>query len=349
MKKYILLVVSAVALAFTSCSDKEEIDINYQTKVSISVNELMTPFKEVELHDFDIREDVVLRIQSYVYNEEGVLVKSCVSSVDDYSDIVSYTSLLSPGDYKVVSIADFISGNLSKPDVNYWEITGIDNINTLKISSGLYIGTWIWETLGVVVDNFRVSDKGENINVSILPVTALYQININLSDKNGNYSVFAPYCTDFSIHSYKQNDNISDFQYGILNYFSGASQTTWYNVYHCSPMEFVNEGIYKSLRGYRALLPQSDKTFLFRIRLLLPDGKVLDNISEESNAIDIKAGKQYALNLDLESLTLTHNTVNTDKNNINERLDNTILKYNTQSLDYSVNNSYKVLDIAIIR
>ena len=36
MNKYILLVVSAVALAFTSCSDSEEIEIKYQVNFTIS-------------------------------------------------------------------------------------------------------------------------------------------------------------------------------------------------------------------------------------------------------------------------------------------------------------------------
>ena len=131
MKKYILLVVSAVALAFTSCSDSEEIEIKYQANITVAVDKLMEPFQERSAGDFDIQEGMSIRTQSYVYDANGILVQSCVSSVNDYSKTVSYSAVLENGIYKVVSIADFIAGNANNPSTKFWNVTGINNINTL--------------------------------------------------------------------------------------------------------------------------------------------------------------------------------------------------------------------------
>lgn len=134
MKNYILLVVSAVALAFTSCSDSEEIDIKYQANITVAVDKLMEPFQERKAGDFDIKEGMSIRIQSYVYDANGILVQSCVSSVNDYSKTVSYSAVLENGTYKIVSIADFIAGNANNPTHSWWNVTGENNIYTLEVS-----------------------------------------------------------------------------------------------------------------------------------------------------------------------------------------------------------------------
>ena len=51
MKKYFLLVVSAVALAFTSCSDSEEIDIKYQVNVTVDPSTVKSAFHGYSVND----------------------------------------------------------------------------------------------------------------------------------------------------------------------------------------------------------------------------------------------------------------------------------------------------------
>ena len=60
MKKYILLVVSAVALAFTSCSDKEEIAINYQVNFTISPETVISDFQEYNSGNFQLDDNTRL-------------------------------------------------------------------------------------------------------------------------------------------------------------------------------------------------------------------------------------------------------------------------------------------------
>lgn len=351
MKKYILLVVSAVALAFTSCSNSEEIEIKYQANITVAVDKLMEPFQERSAGDFDIQEGMSIRIQSYVYDANGILVQSCISSVNDYSKTVTYSAVLENGIYKVVSIADFIAGNANNPTNNWWNVTGENNINTLKVSKGQYYGTWSWETLGAVVNEFEVSEKSSEIKVSVKPATALFQIifdyfDVANGDGNG-VSMYAPFCSEVFIHSKTQYDVISDFNSPTYSYSSSASQKETYNILSDSPMETINDGYRRNI-GYRALLPQESKTFYWDITMIWPDGTTDELSSDYTPAMDITAGKQYELYLYLDALQLFFDEVGTTRSAGNKEC---------VSLNSSSNNlqskcsafsprSYKVIDIA---
>ena len=171
----------------------------------------------------------------------------------------------------IVSIADFIDGNANNPTYNWWNVTGENNINTLKVvSKGQYYGTWSWETLGAVVNEFEVSEKSSEIKVSVKPATALFQIifdyfDVANGDGNG-VSMYAPFCSEVFIHSKTQYDVISDFYSPTYSYSSSAAQKETYNILSDSPMETVNEGYRRNI-GYRALLPQESKTFYWDILL----------------------------------------------------------------------------------
>ena len=351
MKKYILLAVSAIALAFTSCTDKEEIDIKYQTNINVAVDKLMEPFQERRAGDFDIIEGFSIRIQSYVYDANGTLVQSCISSLKDYEETVSYSAILDNGTYKVVSIADFIYGDVDNLKDCWWYVTGENNINTLKISKGQYYGTWSWETLGAVVNEFEVSDNSSEINVSIKPVTALFQIIFDYTDVlngDGNgISMFAPYCSELFIHSKTQNNAICDFNNPTYSYTSSASQKETYNIMADNPMETINEG-YKLNVSYRAILPQESKSFYWDITMIMPDGTKIEETSDYTHEMEIKAGKQYELYLYIDALQLLFSEIGTTHSaGVKERASLKPTAYNLNSLckDFAP-RTYKVLDIA---
>ncbi len=343
--------MSAIMFAFTSCTDKEEIDIKHQANITISVNELMKPFQERADGDFEILEGKSIRIRSYVYNSEGVQVQSCVSSVDDYSDIVTYSSILDNGNYKVVSVADFITGTHLNPTEEWWYISGEDNINTLKVSKGAYYRQWADETLGVVVNDIAIGDKSEEIHISIKPATALFQIIFDYSDvENGDgtgISMYASNCTELFIHSKTQYDVISNLNSTNWEYVSSAAQTQSYNISYDNPMETINDGYIRTV-AYRALLPQKDKTFYWDITMLWNDGSVTELSSADTGAIDIEAGKQYQLKLSLDELLLYFDEVPTSRTS---GFSKTIsLQGSTSEIKNRCfmhkDQSYKVLDIA---
>ena len=353
MKKYFLLVVSAIALAFTSCSKSEEIEIKYQANITVAVDKLMEPFQERSAGDFDILEGMSIRIQSYVYDANGILVQSCVSSVNDYSKTVSYSAVLENGTYKIVSIADFILGNTNNPTYSWWNVTGENNINTLKVSKGQYHATWSWETLGAVVNEFEVSEKSSEIKVSVKPATALFQIifdyfDVENGDGNG-VSMYAPFCSKLFIHSMTQNDVISDFNNTTFSYSSTASQNQIYNILSDSPMETINDGYRRSI-GYRALLPQESKTFYWDRTMIWPDGTTEEFSSDYTPAMDITAGKQYELYLYLDALQLLFNEVGTTRSAGNKECVSLNSSSNILQSKCSAFSprSYKVIDIAKI-
>lgn len=314
MKKYILLVVSAVALAFTSCSDSEEIEIKYQANITVAVDKLMEPFQERSAGDFDIQEGMSIRIQSYVYDANGILVQSCVSCVNDYSKTVTYSAVLDNGTYKVVSIADFILGNVNFPTFTWWNVTGVNDINTLKVSRGTKLFAMPLETLGAVVNEFEVSEQSSEIKVSVKPATALFQVvfdylDVVNGDGNG-VSMLAPYCSEVVIRSKMQHDMFSEFNSPTFKYSSSASQKQSYNIMSDSPMETIDNG-YRRVIGYRALLPQENKTFYWDITMIWPDGTSDESSSDYTPALNIKAGKQYQLYLYLDALQLFFEEVGT--------------------------------------
>lgn len=354
MKKYILLVVSTIALAFTSCSDSEEIEIKYQANITVAVDKLMEPFQERNAGDFDIdiKEGMSLRIQSFVYDANGILVQSCISSVDDYSKTVSYSAVLENGSYKVVSIADFIIGNTNNPSTAFWNITDVNNINTLKVTSGEYYGSWSYETLGIVVNEFEVSEKSSDINVSIKPVTALFQIIFDYRDVvNGDGNGVSPYasiCSEVYIHSMTQYDIVSDLNSPTFNYRSSASQQTNYNIMRNNPMVTVDKNYIRSV-GYRALLPQESKSFYWDITIIGSDGTATKMTSDFTPEMDIKAGKQYELYYFLDALQLSFRKVDTTTRSMGTKecvsLDSSVYSIKNKCNNFAP-RTYKVIDIA---
>ena len=260
-------------------------------------------------------------------------------------------AVLENGIYKVVSIADFIAGNANNPSTKFWNVTGINNINTLKVTAGECYGTWAWETLGAVVDEFEVSEQSSEIKVSVKPATALVQVvfdyfDVVNGDGNG-VSMYAPFCSEVFIHSKTQYDMISDFNSPTFNYSSSASQKESYNIMYDSPMETVNDGYRRNI-GYRALLPQDNKTFYWDITMIWPDGTSDELSSDYTPALDLKAGKQYELYLYLDALQLFFEEVGTTRSVGNKEvvsLNSASNNLQSKCSDFGP-RTYKVLDIA---
>ena len=103
MKKYFLLVVSAVALAFTSCSDSEEIDIKYQVNVTVDPSSVKSAFHGYSVNDktygLNMDETSKLLITSLIYDNSGNLVEKKESLVNDYSSSAKYSLKIKEGEW----------------------------------------------------------------------------------------------------------------------------------------------------------------------------------------------------------------------------------------------------------
>ena len=79
MKKYVLLVVSAVTLAFASCSSNNEVEINYQVNITINPSTVKSAFKGYfvnnQVHGIDMYKDAELLISAFIYDKDGMFVE----------------------------------------------------------------------------------------------------------------------------------------------------------------------------------------------------------------------------------------------------------------------------------
>lgn len=165
MKKYILLVVSAVVLAFTSCSDKEEIEIKYLHDLSLSINTSslyetysLTSFQNV-LGTFD---GYYIGFTSLLYDSNGQLRAKKDFHTRDFQPINDKIENLEEGNYTLITIQCLVN---SKNDYKSaaWSFDNIESLESVRVvtsSSEIY---W-FNCLGISTEYISLTnDKSINI------------------------------------------------------------------------------------------------------------------------------------------------------------------------------------------
>ena len=214
MKKYFLLVVSAVALAFTSCSDSEEIEIKYQVDLVVNPPSVLEPFHGFRIGGQNYGLDMYdksdgkasLRISTYIYDNNGNIVRDYQNLVNDYNSKV--TIPISVGDneeYTIVSISSSILGTLQSPTAQSFTISGSDKLSTLSILqqqlNGIYSGNSFgtnWSILGASVNTITSKNKGV-VDINLMPITSMVKISYN------NVHAWDEYAVDTYVVQYKNN------------------------------------------------------------------------------------------------------------------------------------------------
>lgn len=218
MKKYISLVISAVALAFTSCSDSEEIEIKYQIDLVVNPSTVLEPFHGFRIGGQNYGLDMYdksdgkasLRISTYIYDSNGNKVDAYENLVSDYSSKVNIP--ISIGDkekYTIVSISSSILGTLYSPTAESFTISGVENLSTLSISqqslNGIYSGDSFgtnWSILGATIKTITSADKG-TVDVNLKPITSMVKISYN------NIHAWDEYAVDTYAIQYKNNSTVT--------------------------------------------------------------------------------------------------------------------------------------------
>lgn len=135
MKKYILFVVSAVALAFTSCSDSEEIEIIQTNDIAFEVN------TESIYDEFGFSNSIknLLRdktyavgVTSFIYDSKGCLADSMVTYTYNLNSVKHDYVSLPEGKYTAVFVQTLV---YSDNDFLPWDyrLEGCENLSTLEI------------------------------------------------------------------------------------------------------------------------------------------------------------------------------------------------------------------------
>lgn len=309
MKQYLLFIVSAVVLAFTSCADGEEIDILYQNQIEIKVNQLIEPFREHAAGDFKLGDNWSIRVQSFIYDESGSSVASVINYVRDYNTITTFTNKLPNGNYTILSFADFVQGESapqSDQDITFseWNVQNVGRLEDVSINSASkYIGAGVYEVLGATKTNLVIDGSQTNLSISIKPITCLVYFQIDYLNEYGQYLR----AENLSIIGERTN-NIANWDNDEWSWDSSFKINSKTNVITIHPLNSIQQG-YGGFKGYRAFLPTKNMKFWFSVDLISTDGVKISLDSSEkdlyTDTYDLEAGKQYILKMLLPEFSIS--------------------------------------------
>lgn len=312
MKK-ILLSLLVLMTALVSCTDQEDIEIAYQSEMGVTAAHIFDDYEQYQDGDFDMSIDGwKLNLSVLVYDESGKLVDKTEKLCNSLSESLNYAPYLAPGNYTVVSIADFRDG-LGGAGYKFWNIENESNIQDLTITENEAVYPVVFETLGLDIQEISIN-KSTIVNSDIKPITALLHIYENNDDNIGagvnGYSRFVPVCAGYFIKSNKFKNKVK-----VENGIFSTEYTEQASDYNIAISEVTNDWINKKnplQHSYRALLPDNNCVFKWHIQknelneddiFSVYAGEIKTD-GECNQKIDIQQGKQYVLSMILDCLSL---------------------------------------------
>lgn len=316
MKK-ILLGFLVLMTTIISCTDHENIEIAYQTDMSITASHIFDSFTTVLGDEFIMKGtnngDWDLNLHAFIYDNNGILVQKVEEQYPNLTSTMNFDIDLLPGRYYVVAIAEF-TGTFAGQDYKFWNISNEENLTDLNIIESETICNSPFETLGITSKEFEIGDRTENIIIDVKPVTGLLQTIIWDDDFTNmgtdGFSFYAPYIENITIYA-QDLKQIVKFNGSINPTYDYGDQATRYPIMSHSPKsQFDKRGPTQSL-GYRALLPQDNRDFYWELNCikgagqhLFTDGKDWQMSDLTDNKLNIQAGGQYVMDLLLDGTYL---------------------------------------------
>lgn len=315
--KYFIALIGVIVslVTFSSCTDQEDIDISYDSSINVSASHIFDSFQATMDDDFKMDGSAGkwnLNLHTFIYDNDGVLIDKAENSYTVLASTLSHKLTLAPGQYTIISIAEF-DGTYDGQHYQFWNISGEQNLNDLKIQENDEVCSSAMETLGIDIQSLEVSDRSQSINIDIKPVTGLVEMIIWDDDfsnagKDG-YSFNAPYINELTILS-QQLKQIVRFEGGNITYAYGIQAVRYPMTIH-SPRTQAANGASKQSLSYRALLPDNDKKFYWELNTIPGAGKYLfDNGNDfqssdlTDTSVNIESGKQYVMDLVLDAFYL---------------------------------------------
>ena len=315
MKK-ILLGVLVLMTTLVSCTDREDIEIIYEAEIGITAAHIFDDYEQFKVGDFDMSVyGWKLNLQVLIYDVNGNLVDKSEKLCDNISETLNYTPSLAPGEYTVLSIADFRDG-LGGAGYRYWKIENESNIQDLSITENDTYYPTVFETIGIDIQKINVTDNPIPIVADIKPTTSLVHVYMSDKDYSGwgidGYSRFSILSDGYFIKALKAKNNIR-VENGTLS-FKYSEQQSDYNI-------AISE-VYKKWTGneeptgclYRALLPEENKGFSFHIQKRELPQEYYDTYVALCGEFDedgvsnilpkVESNKQYVLNMVFDAMQL---------------------------------------------
>lgn len=302
MKK-ILLSSLALIIIVVSCTDREDVMIEYQTDFSITAETIFDSFYEINSGDFNLNDLWSVELNSFIYNEDGNLLHEESLSLSDITGAMTFNFNLEPGEYTLVSTAHF----KSITGYEYWTISGESNLASLSITERDAPEGSVFETLGLDVRSLEINNEKESCIVQIKPITALVQIEyqnrqiLQIWDRSyqyvNNYSDMLRYIAEARIYqpSFVQVVRFNDKNVVFETLTQEASYQVGSTYY---PKDIVdNEGSF-IVYNYFALLPQDNSYYYWEADWITTGETERSSTTETvSGLINIESGKQYDMDL----------------------------------------------------
>lgn len=301
MKKILLGILTLMA-TFVSCTDQEDIKIEYKTEFSITAETIFNSFHEINPGDFDLNNLWSVEINSFIYNEDGTLLHEESLSLSDITGVMTFNLNLEPGEYTLVSTAHFKSAT----GYEYWSISGESNLSNLSITERDDREGSVFETLGLDVRSIEINNGKENCNVQIKPITALIQIEYQNRRINkiwdGSYQ-YVNYYSDMLQYIKEarvcQPSFIQAVKFDGKNVvFNALTQQLGYQIgspYY--PKDIFDNGGSAVVYNYFALLPQNNSYYYWEADWITGNTEKSSTTETVCGLINIESGKQYDMDL----------------------------------------------------
>lgn len=351
MKK-ILLGLLVLMTTFVSCTDQEDIEITYESKVGVTAAHIFDDYEQFQVGDFDMSKDGwKLNLQVLVYDESGKLVDKTEKLCNSLSESLNYAPYLAPGNYTVVSIADFRDG-LGGAGYKFWYIENESNIQDLSITENDSYFPVVFETLGIDVQEIKITNASKSIMADIKPVTSLVHVYMSDKDYSGwgidGYSRFSVLSDGYFIKALKAKNNVR-FENGAL-LFNYSEQLSNYNLAISEVLTKWTDKKAPTSYLYRALLPEENKGFSFNIQKRELPQEYYDTFvalcgefeTEGKSEIlpEIVSNKQYVVNMIFDAMQLVVMEYPADYNH--ERYTEQFVKdYNKELMVNMVNTKFE--------
>ena len=184
MKNYFLLVVSVIAFAFTSCTDREEIDIQYQVNLVIDPSGVINGFNGFIYSDengnqvlkgLDMYEGSKLGLFSFVYDENGKIVTAKKGSFENYTKKAKFSLNLRENEKYTIVTLSYAVDEYEGEEFSAYAVSNIDYLNKLTLTQLDYSSYYSnWSVLGLDITEIT-SDK-KDVTINLKPATAMVEI-----------------------------------------------------------------------------------------------------------------------------------------------------------------------------
>lgn len=238
MKKVCMMLLGV--LLITACTNEKEADIVYELTAQIDLLNVVKGQKSIDNTDVfpGGRIDISgynVRVNYFVYNDEGSLVASETKIVGSFAQTVSVVKSLPGGNYTLVATADIVKSVDERVDFEFWKFENVSRLRDFRIVDQNYIG-YEFKSLGIV-KQYTLVDGAKQVNLSVKPVGSLvtfYFQNVYLNNVAIVYYEWNKTSDYYSVDD--ETSNIRTVRYGF-DYEVDSQYTGFYDQRYFLPIQ----------------------------------------------------------------------------------------------------------------